>query len=539
MKICGNLVDVLKNEIYPAEITYSKNITSIKRSDKKYRNWILPGLIDSHIHIESTMLTPAGFSKAVLPHGTVATVSDPHEIANVSGIKGIEYMIKNTPTGIKIYYTAPSCVPATSFETSGSMIDSKKIENLMKKKKIIALGEVMNYPAVINREKGIMDKIKSAKKYKKKIDGHAPMVSGNNLKKYVSAGITTEHESVSYKEGLEKIKTGVKLMIRNGSSEKNMPELIKLADKYSDDCFFVSDDRSAEDLIKGHMDSHLREAVKLGLSPLKAVKCCTINPAKHYGIDTGIIQTGKRADFVVVNNLKDFKVIEVYINGKKSAEQGRCLIKTKKEKFPLCIKTNNLSRKDFIIKSYGEKAKVRLIEVIPNQIITKESFGEVRVKNNEVIADRKNKICFIAVVNRYKKSKPSLALVKNFYVNGAVASSISHDSHNIVAVGNNACDIIKAVKKVMKNGGLAFAKGKKVFSVPLEIAGLMTNSDIKTLSKKIKQINFLVKKSGCTLSRPFMQLSFLCLLVIPNLKISDRGLFDSKNFKFTELFHKL
>lgn len=365
------------------------------------------------------------------------------------------------------------------------------------------------------------------------------MLKGSELIKYVSAGITTEHEATNSREGLEKLMNGMKLMIRSGSSEKNMEELICLAKTRSNDCFLVSDDRNPIDLKKGHVDSLIREAIEYGLDPITAIKCCTINPARHYGLNTGIIEPGKSADFVVVKNLRKFKVKEVYIDGELVAKDGKCLIRIKQSKFPLCIKYYKLNKEDFKIRANGKKISARVIKVVKNQIYTKSETAKLKVKNGFVQPSKRKKICYLAVVNRYKKAKPSLCFVKGFYVNGALASSISHDSHNIISVGNNPEDMLKAVSVVMKNGGIAFVKGKEKENIPLEIAGLMTNASVDEMAAKLKRMHKKIRKAGCKLKSPLMQLSFLSLLVIPELKLSDKGLFDSKNFKFVNLFSSL
>ncbi|MFA5405817.1 MAG: adenine deaminase [Candidatus Nanoarchaeia archaeon] len=528
--IKGNLVDVDKNEIYPVIIKYDTKVRQINRLNEPCDNFILPGLIDAHIHIESTMLTPSRFAEVVIPHGTVATVSDPHEIANVAGVKGVKFMIHDSPREMKLNYTAPSCVPATQFETSGAELDSKKVKQLLKLKQVVALGEVMNYPGVINRDPELMRKIRFARLAGKRVDGHAPMLTGLNLDKYISAGITTEHESTSYKEGLEKLRKGMKLMIRQGFSEHNMPDLIQLARQYPDDCFIVSDDRHAPDLVRGHIDELLRQAVALGLDPLIAVKCCTKNPSIHYGLNTGLIRVGLSADFVVVNDLCHFYVEQVIINGQLVAEKGECLVKFKQHNFPLRINYYPLRRDDFVIKADSDFVNARVIGIIRRQIITKDLTMRLKVKNGLLMPDESKGVSYLAVVNRYKKTSPAMALVKGLWVDGAIASSVSHDSHNIIVTGNDPDDMLKAVRLVMRHGGLAFASGKKSFVVPLEVAGLMTNKPLNKLLDELSTIKKMVRSADCALASPFMQLSFLALLVIPELKLSDKGLFDAKRF---------
>ena len=532
----GNLVDVIRDGIYPARITFNQRILKIEKRAKSYGQYILPGLIDAHIHLESTMLCPSRFVEVVLPHGTIATVSDPHEIANVAGIKGVLYMITDVPALSKLKFTAPSCVPVTPYETSGAVLGVAEVRGLLKHRAIVGLGEVMNYPAVLRKEREIMGKMKAAKREGKAVDGHAPSLSGWELRRYVGTGPNTDHESTSYSEGREKLEAGMKLMLRQGSAEKNFRELIRLAEEFPRDCFLVSDDRHVGDLIEGHVDSLLRDAVGMGLDPLTAVRCCTSNPAKHYGLNTGIIEEGAPADFVVVKDLENFEVLEVWINGEKVAKNGKCLVKVKPKRFRLHIKRYKLEEEDFLIRAWGRERRVRVIEIIPGRIFTKAGVEELKCERGIVLPDERKKICYAAVVNRYEKSPISKAFVGGLYVEGAIASSVSHDAHNLVIAGNNARDMKAAAEAIMRVGGIAFSERGKVTNVPLPIAGLMSDERAPSLAKKFRKLHERVWKSGCDLEAPFTQLSFLTLLVVPELKLCDRGLFDSRKFKFVELF---
>ncbi len=538
MIIEGNLVDVLKEKIYPAKINFNDKILSIEKTDKKYKNYILPGLIDAHIHIESSMLVPSRFAEATAANGTTAVVADPHEIANVLGIKGINYMIKDSKqVPLKFYFSAPSCVPATNFETSGACLDSKKIEKLLKKKKFVALAEMMNVPGVIFGDKEVKKKINIAKKLKKPIDGHAPGLTGIQLKKYVRSGITTDHECTSYNEALEKSKLGMKILIREGSSAKNMKQLIKLANNY--DCMLVSDDKHSDDLIKGHINELLRRAVKLGLDPIKAVKLVTLIPALHYKLDTGIIKKGKAADFVIVSNLKDFNVKKNFINGKLVAK-NKVLFKSKPKRLKNSFKVRKKTINDFIVflkKNNVKKIKARVIGILPDQIVTKELTETLEVENKQVLSNTKKDILKIAVIERYGHNRMSVAFAKGFGLKkGAIAGSVAHDSHNIITVGTNNRDMVKAVNTLISmKGGLVAVDGNKIANVQLPIAGLMSTENVYVVNNKIRKINKFVKNLGCKLKAPFGTLSFMALLVIPELKISDKGLFDGKNFNFVDL----
>ncbi|MEM5826323.1 MAG: adenine deaminase [Candidatus Aenigmatarchaeota archaeon] len=556
MKIVeGNLVDIINEKIYPAIIKIENNrIVLIKRVDKDLERYIIPPLIDAHIHIESTMLSPIRFAEVALTHGTVSVVADPHEIANVLGLKGIFYMIseaKKTP--LKAFFTAPSCVPAVDFESSGARIDENEIEKLMKMKEVVALGEVMNYPGVINIEEKIMKKIEIAKKYKKPIDGHAPMLRGKDLKKYIEAGITTDHECISMEEAEEKINRGMKIMIREGSSSKNMNELIELAKSYNaSKFFFVTDDINPRDLEKGHINLILRKAVSLGLDAIIALKFVSINPINHYNLPVGCLKEGELADFVVVNNLKEFNVIETWIN-------GRCIVKNGKllEKLPKPTKIKNVMRvkrfgeKDLKVVSKKERNKIRVIKIIPNQIITKSEVFEVKAKKiyknkvkdieknlYEISSDTKRDIIKIVAVDRYNGKNFAIGFVSGFNLrDAAIATSIAHDSHNIIAIGSDDNAIAIAINKLKEiNGGVCIANSKKVLSfLKLPIAGLMSIENHEKVARNHEEIEKFIRKFGCKLEAPLMQLSFLALPVIPELKITTKGLFDVNSFSFVDL----
>ncbi len=533
----GNLVDIFEERIFPAIVKIKEDkIYEIKRSDKEYKRYLLPSLIDAHIHIESSMLTPTKFSDVVSVHGTTSVISDPHEIANVLGIEGIKYMIKEAEiSNIKIFYTAPSCVPATKFETSGAILGIKEIEELMKLDRIVGLGEVMNFPGVINKDEEIIRKIEIAKKYNKPIDGHCPGLRGKKLKKYVSTGISTDHECTSLEEAEEKLKLGMKIMIREGSSAKNMKDLIDIA-KENDNCFLVSDDKHVEDLVKGHVNELLRKAVEFGLEPIKAIKMVSLNPAKHYNLNVGLLRIGDPADIVVVNDLKNFNVIENWINGKLIVKNGKLLRKcNKKIKIKNSFKLKRIEPKRFEIKSNKKKnIKVRVIKIIEDQITTKSEIAILKSPSPDIKRD----ILKIAVVERYGHNRIGIGFVKGFCLKaGAIASSIAHDSHNIIVVGTNDKDMSYAVNYIRKiRGGIVVVKDKKIIGkIELPVAGLMSNKGSEYLIKKIKNVHEKIRKLGCNLKSPLMHLSFLALLVIPELKISDFGLFDVKKFKTIDL----
>jgi len=541
VEIEGNVVDVFEERIYPARIVIQGNkIKEIKRIDSEQRNYILPGFIDSHIHIESSMLCPSRFAQVVIPHGTVATVSDPHEIANVLGIDGIKYMIedsKNTP--LKIFFTAPSCVPATTFETNGAELDAKAIEEIFKMERIVALGEVMDFEAVINREPYIMNKIEVAKKLGKRIDGHAPLLRGERLVRYISAGIETDHESVFYDEALEKAKLGMKIMIREGSTAKNMQALIELAKDY--DCFFVGDDVTVNDLIKGHLDELLKKAVELGLDPIKAIKCVTKNPALHYALPVGLLRENDFADLVICSDINNFNVEKVFINGELVALNGESLFEINPIQIKNTMKTPIVIPEKLKIYAKGEIALVNVIGVIEDQIVTKHLIEEFKIKNGEIKADPDRDLLKIVVVERYGHGNISVGFINGFgFKDCAIASSIAHDSHNIIAVGDRDEMICEAVNMLIAiGGGLSFANKNQKEIVDLPIAGLMSIHPPKEVAKKLEKLHALLYKMGCKIKNPFITLSFMSLLVIPELKISDRGVFDVNKRSFIPLISSL
>lgn len=538
MEIEGNLVDVEKGIVYPAKVTFGKTIEKIEKVEKKYDSYIIPGLIDSHIHIESTMLCPSRFSEIAIAHGTTAVIADPHEIANVMGLNGVRYMNNDAITPMKIFFAAPSCVPATVFETSGAVIGPEEIDEMMKWSSVVALGEMMNFPGVINNDPDVMSKIDVAKQYSKPIDGHAPLLRGPILHKYIAAGISTDHECTTIEEAEEKARNGMKIMIREGSSSKNMKELLHLADDY--ECFFCTDDLHADDLLKGHINLLLKKAVELGLEPVKAVQCATIYPAKHYGLNFGVIAEGKEADIVVVDNLDNFNIQKVFVNGELVVDKVTIKFEVSPKEIESTFKVSEKKAEDFIIYSEKDKEKVRVIKVVPDQLITKSETAILKVTDGDVQPDPFNDVMKIFVVERYGKGNIGKGFISGFRLRrGAIASSVAHDSHNIIVVGTNNKDIASAVNEVIRmKGGIAAVCNNDKALLELPIAGLMTTDTANTVKMKLDDLNKFAKGIGCNLKAPFMTLSFMALLVMPDLKLSDKGLFDGKEFKLTELFVK-
>jgi adenine deaminase len=530
----GNLLNISTEETYGAEINIQNGfITCVKPVKHDFNGLILPGFIDAHIHIESSMLTPTRFAEAVVPHGTTSIVADPHEIANVLGLEGINYIIKDASTvPLKIFLTAPSCVPPTKFETSGSIISTEEIKVLLKKDNVVALGEMMNFPGVINDDSTVISKLDAAKHIGKPIDGHAPLLSGSKLCKYVMSGISTDHECSQPDEVIEKRRLGMKLMLREGSSAKNLKDLALVGGD-----FIISDDKHPEDLLKGHVDEMLKNAIEYGIEPIKAIKMVTLNPANHYNLNTGNIIPGKAADIILIDSINDLNVEKVIINGKLAAKNGKPLFEVKPHNIPTTFKLNLKKPSDFDVPAAGSVKTVRVIEVFDKQLITNETSSVLEVVDKNLNTNLSNDILKIAVVERYGHERVSNAFVKGFGLKeGAIASSIAHDSHNIITVGTNSNDMTKAVNTILRNkGGLAAVTKDKVYTLELPIAGLMSTKSATDVSNDLKILHNAVETMGSKLKSPFMSLSFMGLLVIPKLKISDMGLFDVEKFNFVDV----
>ncbi len=539
MKISANIVDVLNSTIFPGTIEIKNGIISrIARDNGKYDTYIMPGFIDAHIHIESSMLVPAGFARLAVQHGTIATVSDPHEIANVLGIEGVHYMIENGRTvPFKFFFGASPCVPATQFETAGAALQPNAVEILLQKKEIRYLSEMMNFPGVINDDPDVMAKIALAKRYKKPVDGHAPGLRGKGLEKYISAGISTDHESFAYDEAKEKLSLGMNILVREGSAAKNFDALSPLIPQYPSQCMFCCDDLHPDDLVRGHINLLVKRALGMGIDTMMVLRCACLNPVLHYGLDTGLLRIGDDADFIEIDNLKDINVLKTYIKGSLVAEKGGSLVPHSVSSHINNFSAGMKSAEDFIVHSTG--GRINVIEAINGQVITGRIEGQLQPHNGVIMSDIGQDILKLTVVNRYRDAPPAVAFVKNFGLKkGAIASSIAHDSHNIVAVGVSDEDICKAVNAVIINkGGLSVAYDRITEALPLPVAGIMTDEDGFKVAGHYSRLSDLAVQLGSSLRAPFMTLSFMALLVMPSLKLSDRGLFDSEAFKFTNL-HK-
>ncbi len=534
----GNIIDVINERIYKGTITISDGkIVSIVKKEVADDQYILPGLIDAHIHVESSMLVPSEFAKLAVTHGTVATVSDPHEIGNVLGIAGVKFMIENGgKVPFKFFFGAPSCVPATVFETSGANLGSAEIGELLDMDKIKYLSEMMNFPGVLYQDKEVLAKIEEAKKRGKPVDGHAPGLKGKDAEFYAKAGISTDHECFTIEEALDKIKYGMKIQIREGSAAKNFEALIPLMETNPDKIMLCSDDRHPDDLAEGHINGLVKRAIAKGYDPLQVIKVCTYNPVLHYDLEVGLLRQGDPADFIIADNLTDFNILKTYINGVKVAENGKSLIKTEKEKTPNNFNAKPISETDITIKAEGNEVKV--IKAMDGQLITDLIYSKTKVENGFAVSDVENDVLKIMVLNRYKDAKPALGFITNFgFKKGAIASTVAHDSHNIIAVGTNDRDLVRAVNLLIEaKGGISLVDGEKEMLLPLPVAGLMSNDNGYKVAEAYAEMSKAAKELGSKLNAPYMTLSFMALLVIPELKLSDKGLFDGERFEFTPLF---
>ena len=568
MQFTSYMLDVLTDSVYPARITIEdgifKEIVPIQVSEETQidvEGLMLPGFIDSHIHIESSMMTPAQFAKVAVRHGTTAVVCDPHEIANVHGIGGVEFMIENASTvPFNFYFAAPSCVPATSFETSGAVLDSEDIEYLLQKPEVVALAEMMNFPGVIGADEEVLRKLRIARKYNKPIDGHAPLVSGKELDKYIEQGIVTDHECSNFHEAIEKKQKGMKIMVRDGSSAKNMEALFDFSQRIeyykNQDSFgiiptevlsrrlhspifdfMVSDDKNPRDLVNGHLNESVKKAVGLGIDLIKAIEMVTINPAAHYGLDGGSIVTGSKADFIIVDNLDELNILKTYISGECVFDGENVLFDVEDVEFVNSMNVDKKSSEDFNIYFNGDECEVNVIQCFDGDLLTKKATAKLKTQNGIVQPDISEDVLKIAVVERHGSNNVANAFIKGFGLKkGAIASSVSHDSHNIVAIGYSSEKMAEAVNMVIENmGGIAVVSDDFEDSLSLPIAGLMSNQDGIVTAKKLRTLQKMAFAMGCRLTAPFMTMAFMSLLVIPSIKLSDKGLFDGDRFEFMDI----
>jgi adenine deaminase len=536
--LSGQYVDILHKRIYPASLEVVNGyINAITPCEEAPSVFILPGFIDAHVHIESSMLIPSSFARIAVTHGTIGTISDPHEIANVCGVEGVHYMIDNgKKVPFHFFFGAPSCVPATIFETAGDAINSEQVADLLANPSIYYLSEMMNFPGVLDKNPEVMKKIAAAHKQGKPVDGHAPGLRGEEAGKYIQAGISTDHECFTIEEAVDKLSYGMKILIREGSAAKNFEALYELIDDHPNSIMLCSDDKHPDSLLEGHINSLCARAIEKGLDVFNILKAACVNPVIHYKLPTGLVRVKDPANFIVVNDLQSFTVLQTYINGALVAENGKSFIGPIKENILNKFNALPLQEIDIAlpIHNYPEKEnKIPVIEAIDGQLITHCLWESPTIEKKCIVSDTAKDQLKLVVYNRYFKSIPKVAIIKNFgFKEGAIASTVAHDSHNIIAVGVDDNSIIKSINAVIeKMGGISCVRNNEIKVLGLPIAGLMSNEDPYKVADAYTEIDKMAKSLGSPLGSPFMTLSFMALLVIPHLKLSDKGLFDADQFK--------
>jgi adenine deaminase len=537
MQLVGQVVDIRNRNIFPGVVTViDGKIISIEPANHQEAQYILPGFIDAHIHIESSLLVPTEFAQLAVVHGTVGTISDPHEIANVLGVAGVEFMIENAKQSpLKFHFGAPSCVPATGFETAGAEINANDIRELMASPDIYYLAEMMNYPGVLHDDPEVVQKLKWAKLSGKPLDGHAPGLRGEAIKKYINAGISTDHECFTHEEAHEKLQLGMKVIIREGSAAKNFEALIDLAHEHYERMMLCSDDKHPDDLILGHINSLCARAVAKGVDVFQVLQMACLNPVEHYKMNVGTLRVNDPADFIVVEDLTNFRVLATYIDGEIVAQNGQAQLPKIAFDTPNNFNCSPKTPADFAVNSAAKT--IRVIEALEGQLITNELHMPSTIKAGQLCANPEQDILKLAVVNRYQDAPVAVAFIKNFGMkSGAIASSVAHDCHNIVAVGATDEDLCRAVNLVIaQQGGLCAVSGEQELVLPLPVAGIMSDQNGVQVAAQYQEIDALAKALGSKLKAPYMTLSFMALLVIPDLKLSDKGLFSGNSFAFVDL----
>ncbi len=538
-RVVGNVVDIAARRVFSAEVCLAEGrIASIRPTDDKVSTYLLPGFIDAHVHVESSMLVPSEFARAAVVQGTVATVSDPHEIGNVLGVAGVRYMLENAAQSpLKFYFGAPACVPATVFETAGATITVEEVEQLLDDPRIGYLSEMMNFPGVLNGDPKCLAKIEAARQRGKPVDGHAPGLRGDEATRYFSAGITTDHECFTKAEALDKLAAGCKIAIREGSAARNFDALYTLLSEYPRHTMLCSDDKHPDELLVGHINVLVRRAVEKGVDVMDALQAACLNPIEHYGLQVGQLREGDAADLIEVNSLKDFEVLRTWIDGELVAENGLTTIPRFEPTVVNQFAANQVKPSQLAVKA--SSGSLQVIEALEGQLVTSQISVEPKIVDGKVVSEVDNDILKIVVINRYRAALPAVAFIKNFgLTRGAMASSVAHDSHNVIAVGTNDNDLADAVNMVMDvQGGLsAVCRAEELRHVlPLPVAGLMATGTCEEVAHAYQKLDAAVKSWGSPLRAPYMTLSFMALLVIPELKLSDLGLFDGGKFEFTQL----
>jgi adenine deaminase len=537
--VVGNVVDIRARRISAAEVKFQDGrIVAIAPVDASPTKFLLPGFIDAHVHVESSMLVPSEFGRAAVVHGTVATVSDPHEVGNVLGVAGVEYMLANAAqVPFKFYFGAPSCVPATTFETAGATITVDEVKSLLDDPRILYLSEMMNFPGILLGDPDCLAKVAAAHERGKPVDGHGPGLRGLDAARYIAAGITTDHECFTKDEALDKISSGCKISIREGSAARNFDALYTLLGEYPEQTMLCSDDKHPDELLVGHINLLVRRAVERGIDVFAVLQAACLNPIEHYKLDVGQLRADDPADFIEVDSLTEFNVSRTWIDGQLVAEKGTTSIPRVESDVENNFAVNLVKREALAAKATADSLQV--IEALDGQLITNSLSFPPKVENGLVVSDPDRDILKLVVVNRYSEAPPAIAFIKNFgLTRGAMASSVAHDSHNVIAVGTNDADLAAAINQVMKAGGglsaVCTADGVK-HVLPLPVAGLMATGTCAEVAEAYQKLDRAVKSWGSPLRAPYMTLSFMALLVIPALKLSDLGLFDGAKFEFTPL----
>ncbi|MCB0764734.1 MAG: adenine deaminase [Flavobacteriales bacterium] len=533
MRIQANFVDIHNRRTFPAEVTVvDGKIESITEVHGPASGFLLPGFIDSHVHVESSMLIPSEFARLAVTHGTVATISDPHEIANVIGVEGVEFMIANgKQVPFHFHFGAPSCVPATAFETAGAHVTAAQVGELLEHEDIVYLSEVMDFPGVLNGAPEVLAKIAHAKRLGKPVDGHAPGLRGELAERYIAAGISTDHECFTAEEALDKLAHGMHILIREGSAAKNFNALIGLLHDNAGRIMFCSDDKHPDGLVDGHIDLLCARAVAHGIDVYDVLHAACIAPILHYGLKVGRGRVGDPADLILVEDLKNFKTLRTWIKGELVAEEGRSLIRS----VP-CERPNNFVCEPVSparLEIPATEDDLLVIEALDGQLITRKRWMPPTTEDGRCVADTKKDLLKVVVVNRYAPAPPAVGWITNFGLKkGAIAGSVAHDSHNIVAVGTNDQDLCQAINAVIhEKGGISLSNGAHQRILPLPVAGIMSDADAYTVADAYSSMDREAKELGSPLAAPYMTLSFMALLVIPHLKMSDKGLFDGDAFR--------
>lgn len=540
--IQGNIVDIPARNIFFGELLLDgTRIAAVKKLSDGINTaapFVCPGFIDAHVHIESSMLVPSSFGRLAVVHGTVASVSDPHEIANVCGMEGVLYMIRNGQRSpFKFHFGAPSCVPATVFETAGATLDAAAVRQLLQRDDIYYLSEMMNFPGVLDSDPEVLEKIAAAKALSKPVDGHAPGLRGEDAARYIAAGISTDHECFTAEEAREKLAHGMHILIREGSAAKNFEALVGLLHEFPDQIMFCTDDKHPDSLVAGHIDQLCARAIDHEVDVFHVLQAACINPVLHYNMDVGLLREGDPADFILLNDLENFDVLETWIDGQLVAKHGRTLLEHITEEPINNFDCRPRKKEDFRIPAGREPQPA--IEALDGQLITNRiaiTAQDLLLEGDAYGSNVKKDLLKLAVVNRYQEAPIALAFVKNFGLkHGAIASSVAHDSHNIIAVGVDDASLCEAINLVItERGGISCIAGEVSAVLPLPVAGLMSSDDGYEVAQSYTRIDRMAKELGSPLGAPFMTLSFMALLVIPELKLSDKGLFDGKAFGFLE-----